>query len=304
MEGAAILDDIAPPRGGRRWRSPLRWLVFGLLGLLALLMVGVWSIDTGPGHRFILDRIAQLAPSSGLRIRIGRIDGSLWGEATLRDVRVYDPSGLFLEAPELDLDWRPAAWLANRLHINSLESDLVVLHRLPKLKRTGKRGPILPGFDIHIGRLDIKLLRIEPAVTGRRQAGRVLAKADIRNGRAMIDLKAVTTAGDRLAVLLDAEPDRDRFDLDARAVAPPGGVIGAIFGTKRPMRFAIAGQGSWTVWNGSARLDVSAHRVIDLALAVREGRYSLSGELARADPEGQAPAAEQPAHPGHRRGDA
>jgi translocation and assembly module TamB len=270
---------MAPPR---RRTSLLRWIIFGMLGLLGLALVAVWSVDTGPGHRFILDRIAQLAPSSGLRIRIGRIDGSIWGEATLRDVRVYDPQGLFLEAPEIDLDWRPAAWLANRLHINRLESDLVILHRLPKLKPSAKKGPLLPGFDIHIGSLDIKHLRIEPPVTGERRVGRILAKADIRNGRAMIDLKAVTTAGDRLALLLDAEPDRDRFDLDARLAAPPGSLVGAIFGTKRPIALAIAGDGRWTVWNGTAKLDVSANHVIDLALGVREGKYSLSGVLAPA----------------------
>jgi len=282
MGDAAALDEAARPGSARRQRSALRWLAYGFIGLLMLVTVGVWSLDTGPGHRFIIDRIAQLAPSSGLRIRIGRIDGSLWGEATLRDVRLYDPQGLFLEIPEADLDWRPAAWLANRLHINSLESDLVVLHRLPKLRRTGRRGPILPGFDIYIGRLEIDMLRIEPPVTGARRSGRLLAKADIRNGRAMIDLKAATNAGDRLLLLLDAEPDRDRFDLETRLVAPPGGLVGAIFGTRRPMQIAIQGEGNWTVWNGSAQMDVSAHRVIDLALAVREGRYSLSGQLAPA----------------------
>ena len=265
-----------------RRRSLLRWLLVGGLALLAVVLVAVWSVDTGPGHRFILDRIARLDPSSGLRIRIGRIDGSIWGEATLRDVRFYDPKGLFLEAPEIDLDWRPAAWLANRLHINSMESDLVVLHRLPKLKPAAKRGPILPGFDIHIGRLEIKRLQIEPPVTGARQAGRVSAKADIRGGRAMIDLKAVTTAGDRMALLLDAEPDRDRFDLEARVNGPPGGLIGAIFKTRRPIQLAIGGDGRWAVWKGKALLDVSAHRVVDLALAVREGSYSLSGVLAPA----------------------
>ena len=181
MADAPIADEteLAPPRRPRRWTRPLRWLVVALLGLAALAMVAVWGVDTGPGHRFILDRIAQIAPSTGLRIRIGRIDGSIWGTATLRDVRVYDPQGLFLESPEIDLDWRPAAWLANRLHINSLESDLVILHRLPRLRPSGKDRPILPGFDIHIGKLDIRHLRIDSAVTGTKRVGRIQAKADI-----------------------------------------------------------------------------------------------------------------------------
>ena len=40
-----------------------------------------------------------MTPASGLRIRIGRIDGSIWGRTQLRDVRLYDPDGLFAESP-------------------------------------------------------------------------------------------------------------------------------------------------------------------------------------------------------------
>ena len=282
-EEALPAEDHAPGRARkRRWR-PLRGLFLGLGGILLLALVAIWAIDTGPGHRFILDRIAGLSIPSGLKIRIGRIDGSLWGEVTLRDVRLYDLNGLFLEAPEVDLDWRPAAWIANRLDIRSLESDLVVLHRLPRLRPSkARRKAILPGFDIHIGELDIQRLRIGPAVTGTERAARLAGKADIRNGRALIDLRAASTAGDRLALLLDAEPDRDRFDLETRLAAPAGGVVGAILGTKRPVALAIAGRGRWTAWNGKALMAISGHRVIDLGLGVREGHYSLSGLLAPA----------------------
>jgi translocation and assembly module TamB len=282
MEATAEVPLETAPKRRRLW-CPLRVMLFALAGLLLAMMVAVWAIDTGPGHRFIVDRIAALAPSSGLRIRIGRIDGSIWGEATLRDVRLYDAKGLFLEAPELDLDWRPADWLRNRLNIHSLTSDLVVLHRLPKLKPSArKRQAILPGFDIRIGKLDIRHLRVEPAVTGARRVARITGKADIRDGRALIDLKALTTAGDRLVLLIDSEPDRDKFDIETRVEAPSGGVLGAILGTRRPMNLVVTGDGRWTDWRGAARMDVSANRVIDLTLAAREGTYSLSGNLAPA----------------------
>jgi translocation and assembly module TamB len=276
-------EDYAPVRTRKRLWRPLRGLLLGLGGLLLLAMMAIWAIDTGPGHRFIVDRIAGLSIPSGLKIRVGRIDGSIWGQVTLRDLRLYDPQGLFLEAPEVDLDWRPAAWIANRLDIRRLESDLVVLHRLPKLRpSTAKRKAILPGFDIRIGALDIEWLRIGPAVTGTTRAARLSGKADIRDGRALIDLKAASTAGDRLALLLDAEPDRDRFDLETRLAAPADGVVGAILGTKRPVALAIAGRGRWTAWNGKALMAISGYRVIDLGLGVREGHYSLSGLLAPA----------------------
>src|SRR3954469_9315054 len=175
-----------------------------LAGLVAILL------DTGPGHRFIADRIGAMAPNSGLRIHIGRIEGSIWNDTKLRDVRLYDPGGLFAESPLIEVDWRPLAWIGNRLVIDRLDSDLATLQRLPELRPSEQPGPVLPGFDIHIGRLSVKQLRIGKAVTGRPRVAGLKGEADIRSGRALIGLKAVVKdGGDRLSVLLDAEPDRD-----------------------------------------------------------------------------------------------
>lgn len=278
----ADAGEAAPtPAQRRRWPWPLRWAL-GLLVTLALAIgIAIWAIDTGPGHRFIVDRIASLPIKSGLRIRIGRIDGSIWGRATLRDLRLYDPQGLFLEAPEVGLDWRPSRWLANTLDIRRLESDLVVLHRLPKLRPPERRGPILPGFDIRIDRLAIAAVRIEPPVAGTRRIAWLEGRADIRRGRALIDLDArVAGGGDRLRIRLDAEPDRDRFDLEARLAAPADSVVGGIVGTRRPIALVVTGDGTWARWNGVARMDLSGRRTIDLALGVRDGRYLLKGQAA------------------------
>lgn len=272
-------EDPAPARRRRPW-APLRWLFWLLAGIAALAGAVLVGIDTDPGHRFLADRIAALSPSSGLRIRVGRIDGSIWGRMQLRDLRLYDPRGLFLEVPELDVDWRPRAWLANSLHVNRLATDLAILHRLPRLNPGEKQGAILPGFDIRVGDLDIRTLRLEPGVAGERRVATIKGKADIRDGRALIDLAADTNAGDRLRLLLDAEPDRDRFDLDARLNSPKGGVVGKIAGTERPIALIASGEGTWKIWKGAAKLDIGEHRVIDLTLGVREGGYSLSGELA------------------------
>ena len=46
-----------------------------LLSLLILAAIGLILLDTAPGHRFIVDRIARIETASGLKIRIGRIEG-------------------------------------------------------------------------------------------------------------------------------------------------------------------------------------------------------------------------------------
>ena len=61
--------------------------------------------------------------------------------------------------------------------------------RLPKLKPTRRKGPILPGFDIHIGELAIDRLEIGPAGHRRRRAaGGCRARPTSASGRAMVEL--------------------------------------------------------------------------------------------------------------------
>jgi translocation and assembly module TamB len=273
-----------PPRRRRRWLSRLAKTVVAVALALALLAAALAVLlDTGAGHRFIADRIAAMAPRSGLRIHIGRIEGSIWSDTRLRDVRLYDPQGLFAESPLIDVDWQPLGWITNRLVIHRLDSDLASLHRLPRLRPSERPGPVLPGFDIHVGRLQVAQLRIGKAVTGRPRVASLAGEADIRSGRALVNLKAaVKEGGDRLSLFLDAEPDRDRFDLDVKLSSPERGVAGAMLGTGRPITLTVEGDGSWAAWNGIARLDLSGRRTADLRLRAENGRYSLGGRLAPA----------------------
>jgi translocation and assembly module TamB len=279
-------EEEASPRRRRRrrWASRLAKSAVGfLIAMFVLLAAGAILLDTAPGHRFIADRIAAMAPNSGLKIRIGRIEGSIWGDTRLRDVRLYDPDGLFAESPLIEVDWQPLGWLTNRLVIHDLKADLAALHRLPKLVPSEEPAPVLPGFDIHVGRLSIAQLRIGKAVAGTPRIASLAGEADVRAGRALVRVDArVKDGGDRLALTIDAEPDRDRFDLDVRVEAPVRGVVGAMLGTERPISLAIEGDGSWRSWTGQARLELSGRRTAELGLRANSGRYGLSGWVAPA----------------------
>ena len=272
----------------RRFRLKQDWprrlaneLLVLFLALVALAVVGLLVLDTAPGHRFIVDRIAQIETASGLRFRIGRIEGSIFGETRLKNVAVLDGRGVFLTSPEIEVDWTPGRWLRNSLYLDRIESRRVTLHRLPQLKPTGRRGPLLPKFDIHIGELTIHRLELAPQVTGVARSGIVRGKADVRRGRAVVDLSvAMDRGGDRLAVSLDAEPDGDRFDLEVRSQSPANGVVPALLGANRSIDLLITGDGSWTAWRGVAALNMSGRPTARLGLTARDGRYGLSGALA------------------------
>lgn len=258
-----------------------KWGGGAIAALLLLAMLAVWAIDTGPGHRFLIDRIERMAPKSGLKIRIGRIDGSIYSRARIRDLRIYDAQGLLFDTPDLALHWQPWSWLRNKLEIYTAHAPLATLHKSPKFNPSEKKGPILPGFDIGVGSLRIDRLRFEPAIAGTRRIGSLRGSADIRDGRAKIDLDAaVEGGGDRLMVRMDAEPDRDDFDLEVRLNAPANSVFGAIAGTKRAIALVVTGDGTWSGWKGKGLLDLSGNRVVALDLAADKGTYSLGGFVA------------------------
>ena len=283
MEDAVALDRSPE----KRWRPRPDWprrLLNEMLVLLAalafLLAVGLVLLDTAPGHRFIVDRIAQIETASGLRFKIGRIDGSIFGESRLKNVEVADQQGVFLTSPEIELHWSPVAYLFNSLSIDRVAARRMTLVRLPKLKPTGRTGPILPDFDIHIGELEIERLEVGPAVTGVARVGQVTGNADVRSGKAEVDLNIFfDRGGDRIIVALDAEPDGDRFDLDVRANSPANGLLPAMFGSKRAMNVIIEGDGTWKRWRGNAALDLSGQPTARLNLTATDGQFGLSGAL-------------------------
>src|SRR5438094_104660 len=92
-----------------------------------------------------------------------------------------------------------------------------------------------PGHRFIVDRID--RLDIGPQVGGQPRSGSLHGKADVHSGRALIELAAVlNNGGDRFAFGLDAEPDRNKFDVVARVVSPGNGLVPAIIGTKRAIK--------------------------------------------------------------------
>ena len=249
MNGA---DDTPVPqprsRGLSRWRKALAVFILGggaLILLLAILM------ESQIGHRYVADRIAAYAPASGLRISVGRIEGSLSRRAVLRHVTFSDPQGPFMTVPEVRLDWRPLHWFTSGIDVRELVLSRGTLQRLPKLRPGRKDAPLLPGFDIRMDRFEVDRLTVASGVAGPERQVDLSGRADIRDGRALVRLDGKFGGSDRLALLLDAAPARDRLDLELRYVAPKGGLLAEATGQQVSNELLITGSGAWHDWHGA-----------------------------------------------------
>ncbi|WP_310497385.1 hypothetical protein, partial [Sandarakinorhabdus sp.] len=259
-----------------------RWWRRGLIALLAVaalvavvLAAGLYWLDTSSGRAYLARNLTLIRLQSGLTLRAERIDGSIYGRADIHGLIVGDPLGDFARVPRLTLDWRPLDLLQRRFTAQAIIAPDVMLARLPKLRDTGS-DRILPDFDFAIARLEIRRLHLAAAVAGRAQVLAVAGNADIQGGRARVRLDG-TGAADTLLLRLDARPDDDVFDLDARLTSARGGVASGLLGLDRPISAAIAGKGQWRDWRGRITADVGGARAADLALTNRAGFFTLRG---------------------------
>lgn len=261
-----------------------KWLLRIAVALAIVIVAAVAVLNSAIGQRFITDQIAKVAPASGLKIKIGRIEGDLYGEAVLHDVVLSDPKGKFLEVPRVELDWRPFNWFCNGLDIRKLITRRGTLLRLPELNPGDPDAPILPDFDIRIDRLEIENLTLAAGVAGEQaQKLNLLAKSDIRDGRVFVKADGKLGDQDTLTALIDAEPDSDKFDINVDYNAPRGGALANMIGTPNGYRARVFGDGSWSKWDGGIYATRDDARVAALKLTNRNGDYAILGQVTPSD---------------------
>ena len=267
------------------WQRILKWIGIALLSLLVLVAVVLLGINTGPGHRFVADQIGNYKTASGLNIKVGRIEGSIYGRMTLRDLRVSDPKGVFVTSPRLDVDWRPFAFISNHVDVKSLESGLITMARNPQLipQPSDPNAPTLPDLDIDIDHLKIDRFVMEAPVAGQRHIVRATGAAHIADRRAQLTVNAAAiraagvAGGDTVKLKLDAVPDDDKLDIDARVVAPVGGLVATMAGLKAPLTATVGGQGSWKAWTGKLAATLGGGQLADLNITARDGHFQVRG---------------------------
>jgi translocation and assembly module TamB len=230
----------------------------------------------------LADRIAEQTLPNGLNVKVGRIEGNIYGKAVLHDLTLSDPKGVFMRVPRAELDWKPAAWLSYRLQIDALAIRRARLERIPEFLASDDDSAILPGFDIAIGMLEVEGLTLAAGIAGEAEERVDLtAKALVEDQRLMVEGEGALGAKDRFQLALDASPDDDVFDLALDYAAAGDGLVAGLIGTGNgaAYRAQIVGDGSWSNWDGGLVVTRDAARFASVALTNRAGDFSALGEI-------------------------
>lgn len=262
----------------------IRTIWLSIVGIVAFLLIGIvgaaYWLDSDSGHEFIVDQIEDLEPEDGLRIKIGALNGSIFNRTKLQNVEISDPEGSFFTAGEIALDWSPLAWIFNELNISSAIISEARLERLPKLIPSVEEAPLLPAFDIYVGTFRIDNLSIGAAVAGEEQFADLVGALDITSGRAMLNLDAATTkSGDKIELIFNAEPEREKLELRADIDAPASGAIANYLGLSEAIRVTINGDGDWNQWDGQFIVDRNGQTAARTFIAGRDGVFGINSNV-------------------------
>jgi len=254
----------------------------GIILACLLLLLGAFltALNTPPGRRLLVQFATGIKLNSGLQFQIDRIDGSLYGKMTIHGLRVVDTKGVFVEAPVVDLDWRPFGYLDRHVDIRDLYAPRIEVLRRPVLNPSQQpetSGPILPNLRIDLNRVQVDSLTLDAQVTGQPCALRFGGAAHILHGRAQMTLDAFSDGGDRLDLRLDAVPDTNRLNIEAHAFAPREGVADRLLGLGKPLAADLTGAGNWKQWNGRLQAIHGGDTLGDLGVTAQSGVFHVAG---------------------------
>ena len=282
-DAPAVMEKTASDKP-RAWPfTILRWIGLGLLGLVLLLALFLIGLNSDAGRRFVVTQVEKYAFENGMKIGIGRLDGSLYGQMIVRDFTLSDSKGVFLRSPELRVDWRPIRYLANHVDIRSATAKTLVMEKMPAFKPVPDTGePLLPDLDIDVGLFRVDRFVFQPAVAGERQVATLNGKIAIADRRAQVSANAATLrggggAGDTLKLLLDAVPEQNRLAVTLDVRAPQGGILAAMGGFEEPLTAKLEGRGDWKAWNGNLNANLGAAPLARVALTARDGTFAAKG---------------------------
>ena len=282
-EEAPAAETATQSAPERSWpRTVLRGTGYALLGLVLLFALFLIGLNSDAGRRFVVTQIEKYEFENGMKIGIGRLDGSLYGQMIVRDFTLSDSQGVFLRSPELRIDWRPIRYLANHIDIRSATAETLVMEKLPAFKPVPDTGePLLPDLDIDVGLVRVDRFIFEPAVAGERQVATLNGRVAIADRRAQISANTETIGGsgkgDTLKLLLDAVPEANRLAMTLDISAPAGGVLAAMGGFDETLTAKLDGRGDWKAWNGTLTANLGAAPLVRIALSARDGNFAAKG---------------------------
>ena len=257
-------------------RTILKWSGISLLGLLLLLILGLFLLQTGPGKTQLAALLSRLFSHESLQVEIGGVQGWVPIDFSLNTVRLSDAQGTFLDISQARLSWSPLDLFQGSIHLQAIGARTIHLQRLPALadqpapeREQGKQAFRLP--PVRIDQIDCPSISLGEAVLGQAAVFALQGGLDLRSlsrFKGRLRLERIDRPG--LSSRLQAGYAKPNLDLNWFLQAPKGGLLQTF--SKKPipgdLDLQLQGNGPPETWPGRLNLRLGQHEVLNTSLQI------------------------------------
>jgi translocation and assembly module TamB len=253
--------EPAAPRKGLRLpklgpRAVIAWSLAVVL-LVAILTgtVGVFGLLTPQGRLFIEARASGLKIGRFGKLKIEGLTGNIWGDFQVAHATISDEKGVWVEAHNVRVAWRPLELFVRRFHATSIAAaDVRVLHR-PTLtpKTVSSAAPVSTDIDALTTKLEL-LPDFSGGVRGYYDLTMNIDVPRVGGAKGAVAARSLLHAGDFLNAKFDLG-QKDSFQLTADAQEASGGGIAGALGLDARQPFSLTARAGGTIHAGSLSVD-------------------------------------------------
>ncbi|GIK48542.1 MAG: translocation/assembly module TamB domain-containing protein [Hyphomonadaceae bacterium] len=220
------MDDEQNAPSETKPRRRRRWLAYAAGGAL---LAGGAIVALGPAAGWVVDTLADNQRVWRLgRITVDGVSGGWLGDLRAERIAIADEEGVWLEARDVALDWRPQDILFGAVRIDTGAAASINVLRQPTLLE--KRPSSGATFDVFIGDIRIEALTLQEAVFGEAAAFTATLGLEIEDESLEgLALELLRTDSDADRLIVAYRPDED-YALSLDAASAPGGVLARALG--------------------------------------------------------------------------
>ncbi len=249
-------------------------IILGVLVAMAALPLAL--LLTNSGRNVLADIAESVASGPDFQLQIGTLGGTSPGDLTVDRIAVGDSKGLWFEAVNVALDWRPLELLNGTVAVNRLTADRMTVARTPI---AGSEEPDDSGSTsipaVEIGTLDIKRIDLGEPLLG--TPASLSAKGDLQLTNA-----AEGIGGSLVVVRLDApgtvkgkfqfRPKDNHLTTTFEASEPPGGLIVRTIGLEGlpALTANVDGDGRLSDWRAKITARTEDLTLIDGTVQIKD----------------------------------
>lgn len=284
----------------KRWPSLVRWIVWGVGGLAALIALfvggGVAVLQTESGRRVLANAVNAALSGPGLAVSVENIGAGLPARIAIGSVVVSDDQGPWVTLDQAVIEWRPLTLLSGTVHLETIDVAGIDLQRLPAGSEPEEPAeavpldsleiPTLP-IAVRVDRIGMRDITLAEAVAGEAMVLDLSGRVAAQEGKAVrTDLRLERTdAGGLVTLVSELDPAEQTLLVDFEANEPKGGLLARLLGLAPypPVTVTVKGEGPLDAWraNLDARAEELAH--VTARLAVDRDRTTAISLEGRAD---------------------